>query len=473
MGVEEDMSAAPDPRARSGPGDGGPLPRSAGVQGGAAVPGRPTGIPTAISADLLRPLPKGLNALLLSLIGMVGAFILWAANATLQETTKGRGRVIPASKIQLVQNLEGGIIRKILVREGATVRAGDVLLRIDPTQAGSSLGKTRQRMRGLQALIARLEAEVEGRALSFPRSLEDQGADFLSQQRDQFEERKRELNAGLSALDYQAEQRAQELVELNAKIDNLKASLAIAAAQLAMIRPLARSHAASRADLLSARAKVNDIKGALRAAQLAVPRVRAQHLEVLDRRKEKLSAFRAEALKKLSNARVELSVLTESGRGAADTLARTIVRAPVAGIVKTVHVTTPGQVVKPGSDLVEIVPLDDALLIEARVRPRDIAFLRPGQKAIVKLTAYDFALYGGLKGKLEGIGADSITNKRGETYYVIRVRTSQSHLAHGDKALPILPGMVAEVDILTGSKTVLAYLTKPLTRMRHDALRER
>ena len=434
---------------------------------------RKPGVPTAISADLLQPLPRGINALLLSLVGLVAAFVVWAANATIEEATRGQGRVIPASKIQVVQNLEGGIIRKILVHEGATVKAGDILLRIDPTQAGSSLGETRQRMRGLRALIARLQAEVEGRPLTFPKDLKDQGSGLLAQQRAQFIERKRELDAAISALDYQATQRAQEQIELNAKIENLKTSLEIAQAQLAMIRPLARSRAASRAELLSARAKVNETKGALAAAKLALPRIKAQYLEVLDRRKEKLSAFRAEALKKLSSARVELSVLMESDRGAADTLARTIVRAPVSGIVKTVHVTTPGQVVKPGSDLVEIVPLNDALLIEARVRPRDIAFLRPGQKALVKLTAYDFALYGGLIGKLERIGADSITNERGETYYLIRVRTTKSQLSHGETQLPILPGMVAEVDILTGSKTVLAYLTKPLTRMRQSALREK
>ncbi|MEO1545028.1 MAG: HlyD family type I secretion periplasmic adaptor subunit, partial [Pseudomonadota bacterium] len=178
-------------------------------------------------------------------------------------------------------------------------------------------------------------------------------------------------------------------------------------------------------------------------------------------------------LEKLNEARVELGALQEVNKRSADKLARTVIRAPATGIVKTVHVTTIGQVVQPGIDLIEIVPLNDTLLIETRIRPQDIAFLRPGQLARVKLTAYDFALYGGLEGEVENIGADSVTDDKGETYYLIQIRTNGVQLEHGGKDLPVIPGMVAQVDVLTGEKTVLAYLTKPLTRMRDEALRER
>jgi len=433
----------------------------------------PAGIPTAISADLLRPLPNGLDALLLSLIGLVAAFIVWAKFAVVEETTRGEGRVIPASKIQIVQNLEGGIVRELRVREGDRVAAGDILLHIDPTQAGSSLGEARERILGLRALIARLQAEIEGSDLVFPSDVTEAVPGLVARQREHFEARKAELSSAMSAFDLQEKQRAQEILELEAKIANQKRALELANEELAILRQLASKRAVSKSELLAAERRLNEAEGTLRAAQLALPRVGAQRLEVRDRREEKRAAFRADALQKLTSARVELSALIEANRGTADTLARTRVRAPATGIVKTLYVNTVGQVVKPGSDLVEIVPVNEKLLVEARVRPQDIAFLRPGQPALVKLTAYDFSLYGGLDGRLERIGADSVTNEKGETYYLIRVRTEKSRLRHGGKDLPIIPGMVAQVDVKTGSKTVLAYLTKPLTRMKQDALSER
>ncbi len=436
-------------------------------------PIRTAGIPTAVSADLLRPHPRGPSLLLLSLAGLVAGFVAWAAFAEIEEATRGEGRVIPASKIQLVQNLEGGIIREIVVREGDRIVQGDVILRIDPTQADASHGETQERILGLRALSTRLEAELSGTLLIFAEDLKLDAANLVERQRQTFEARKHELDAAIAGLDSQYRQRQQELIELDAKVATLKRSLEIAQAQAEILAPLAKSRAVSRSDLLAAEAKVNDTRGELQAAQLAIPRVRAQAEEVQDRRAEKLSGYRAEALGKLNDARIELAALGEVNKRSADKLARTIVRAPATGIVKTVHVTTIGQVVQPGSDLIEIVPLNDTLLIEARIRPKDIAFLRPGQDARVKLTAYDFALYGGLDGEVEHIGADSVTNEKGETYYLIKVRTDVGGLLHGGEDLPVIPGMVAEVDVLTGKKTVLAYLTKPLTRMRHDAMKER
>ncbi len=433
----------------------------------------PNAIPTAISADLLRPHPSGPSLLLMGMLSLVAAFITWAAFAEIEEATRGEGRVIPASKIQLVQNLEGGIVVDIGVREGDRIKAGDVILRIDPTQADASHGETNERILGLRALTTRLEAELEEKPLVFASDLEREAPALVGRQRQSHQARRRELDASLAGLDSQLQQRQQELVELNAKVAILTKSLEIAEAQEAILAPLAKSRAASRSELLTAAAKVNDTRGQLQAAQLAIPRVKAQADEVRQRRAEKVSSYRAEAFEKLNTARVELAALEEVNKRSADKLARTIIRAPATGIVKTVHVTTIGQVVQPGSDLIEIVPVDEALLIQARIRPQDIAFLRPGQPARVKLTAYDFALYGGLDGEVVQIGADSVTDDRGETYYLIKVRTDGSKLEHGGDDLPIIPGMVAQVDVLTGQKTVLAYLTKPLTRMRHDALRER
>lgn len=432
-----------------------------------------SGVPTAISADLLAPPSRGLNLLMQTLIGLVAVFVLWAMFASLQEVTSAQGRVVPATKIQVVQNLEGGIVREVLVREGAMVREGDIILRIDPTIAGSTLGEAREKQLGLQMMVARLEAEVENKQLAVPGELASQRPDLLAEQRNIFEARKAELDAALSALELQEKQRVQEVVELEAKITTSKKSLALAQEELTLMRPLALTKAVSRTELLAIESKVNDLDGSMTAAELALPRIRSAIQEARDRRQEKISAFRSEALQKLSAARVELAALSEASRSSEDKLERTTVRAPVAGIVKTVHVTTPGQVVQPGRDLIEIVPLNDTLLVEAQVRPQDIAFVRPGQEAVVKLTAYDFSIYGGLKGVVDRIGADSVTTEKGETYYVIRVRTDKSTLAYKGAALPIIPGMVANVDVITGSKTVLAYLTKPLTKLRHEAMRER
>jgi membrane fusion protein, adhesin transport system len=224
---------------------------------------------------------------------------------------------------------------------------------------------------------------------------------------------------------------------------------------------------------LRAEGKIIETEGALRGAELALPRVEAALAEAKDKRSEKQQSFRSDALARLAQAENELAALTQAMRGAEDKVRRTDMTAPVNGIVKSVNVTTIGQVVQPGSSAVEIVPMDDTLLVEAQVRPQDIAFLRPGLDAMVKLSAYDFTIYGGLPGTLEHIGADSVTTEKGDTYYIIRVRTRAAALRHRDRDLPIIPGMVADVEVRTGEKTVMQYLLKPMTRMQQQALRER
>lgn len=445
------------------------IPPSAAVTPQAA----PVGVPTAISADLMALPSRALDALLLSLVALVVMFLAWAAFARIEEVTTGTGRVVPASKLQVVQNLEGGIVREILVRDGATVKAGDTILRIDPTQAGSTLGEAREKIDGLTALIARLEAEAKGGQPSFPDDLVQRRPDLIRSQRQHFEARVGELQSAVTVLSLQEEQRTQEIVEVKSRIETLKRALKLANEELQLMRPLVESKSASRAEILAIETKVNETDGNLKAAELSLPRLELAKSEARDRKSEKLSAFRAEAMQQAGNANLELAVLMEQVKGSQDRVSRTTVKAPVSGIVKTVHVTTPGQVVQPGQSLIEIVPMNDTLQVEAQIKPNDIAFLRPGQEAVVKLSAYDFALYGGLSGRVEHIGADSITNDRGETYYLINVRTENRTLKRNGEELPVIPGMVAAVDVRTGEKTVLSYLMKPLTRMREGALRER
>ncbi|MBL8883019.1 MAG: HlyD family type I secretion periplasmic adaptor subunit [Hyphomicrobium sp.] len=431
------------------------------------------GVPSAISADLLALPARGLDALLMSLVALVGVFFLWAGFARIEEVTTGSGRIVPASKLQVVQNLEGGIVREVFVREGATVAAGDTLLRIDPTQAGSSLGEIQEKLDGLTALSARLEAEMNDTAPVFSSDIASRRSHLVELEQAHYRTRQNELQSAISVLRTQVQQRSQEILEVKDRIETMKRALVLAQEQLELMRPLVASKAASRAEILAIEGRVNDTAGSLSSAELSLPRLEAAYKEAQDRIAEKLSAFRSDASQQLSSARLEAAVLAEQAKGTQDKLSRTTVKAPVSGIVKTVHITTPGQVVQPGQSLIEIVPMNDTLLVETRIKPSDIAFLHPGQRALVKLSAYDFSLYGGLEGEVEQIGADSITDDKGETYYLILVRTANRTLEHNGEKLQIIPGMVADVDVRTGEKTVLGYLMKPLTRMRHTALRER
>ncbi len=434
---------------------------------------RPLGLPSAISADLLEPPRRLYHVSILALVGLVVVAIGWAAQAVMTEFTVGQGKVIPARKIQVVQNLEGGIVRAIAVREGQLVRQGDLLLSIDPVVAGSQLAEAREKSAAITALMARLDAELKGAQPEFPAEIARRRPDLVANELALFESRRREMESALSALDLQVRQREQEVIETGAKISSLKATLNLARREQDLIRPLVTSGAAARIEGLRAEAKVVETEGLLNGAELALPRIESALAEARDRRAEKGQSLRSEALAKLSQADSELAGLTQAMRNTEDRVRRTDMISPVNGIIKSLHVTTLGQVIQPGSSAVEIVPIDDTLLVEAQVRPQDIAFLRPGLDAMVKLSAYDFTVYGGLPARLEHIGADSTTTDKGETYYIIRVRTLASGLRYRDRELPIIPGMVAEVEIKMGQKTVLHYLTKPMTRMQQQALRER
>jgi membrane fusion protein, adhesin transport system len=408
-----------------------------------------------------------------ALCALVAGFFGWAATARIEEITRGEGKVIPASRIQLVQNLEGGIVRKISTHEGALVKAGDVLVNIDTTGTGSSLDERREKNFGLQAIVARLSAQAERIALILPEDMERERPKLAHEQRELYASRKREIEAALSAFDLQAAQRRQEIEEVRAKIANQVRALEIANEELDLTRPLVQRGAAARIEMIRLEARVNETQGQLQAATLALPRIENALAEVETKRREKENNERSEVRQQLAEARVQLAAIEQSGKADADRVDRADIRAPVTGLVKTLHVSTLGQIIKPGMDIVEIVPMNDALVVEARVRPQDIAFLRPDLNAIVRLTAYDYTTYGTLKAKIEHIGADSITTEKGETYYLVRARTERANLEKDGRILPILPGMVANVDILTGEKTVLSYLVRPLTRIRSEALRER
>ena len=398
--------------------------------------------------------------------------VVWASRATVHEVTISNGTVIPTRQVQVVQNLEGGILAEILVAEGDLVEAGQVLLRIDDTNFASTYAENEARYWGLLASLARLEAEANGTEMVIPEALI--GADeVVAAERALMAARKTELDATLEVLRGQAEQRRLEIIEIEQRIVGLSESLSLAQEEFDIMAPMVAQGVASRVDLIRIERQVADLNRELKSAQLTIPRSHAALAEANQRQNERIAQFRTAAQAAINDETVRLRVLEQSLRSTQDRVTRTEVRSPVKGTVQIVTINTVGGVIQPGMDLVEIVPFEDQLLIEARVRPSDIAFLFPGQDAKVKLTAYDFATYGALDGKLESISPDTIVDERGDSYYRIRVRTDRSFLGTEAEPLEILPGMVAQLDIITGEKTVLDYLLKPIIKARENALRER
>jgi adhesin transport system membrane fusion protein len=400
-------------------------------------------------------------------------FLTWAHFATLDEVTRGDGRVIPSSQVQVVQNLEGGIVADIMMREGAIVEKGEVLLRIENVRAASELRGGRQRYLNLLASIARLQAEIAETGIRFPPEVMAEARQAAINETDLFNARQDSLQSELQILQNQAQQREQEVAELKQKLGQLERSAKFAADELEITEPLAARRVVPKLDLLRLQREVNDLQGELESTRLALPRVELALREANRRIEERILGFRAEAQRELNTLQAEAGGLAELLEADSDRVARTDVRSPVRGTIKRLLVNTVSGVVQPGQDLVEIVPLEDTLLVEARVRPADIAFLRPDQPAVVKVTAYDYALYGGLDAVVENISADTIADERGESFFRIRVRTSDNTLEKAGESLPIIPGMTTQVDILTGEKTVLDYLLKPILRVRDRALRER
>lgn len=409
--------------------------------------------------------------ILVRTLGIVTAvFILYSAVAQVDEITKGEGKVIPSRQLQVLQSLDGGIVSEISVREGQVVEAGQLLLQIDSTRFESSAREGRAQYLSLMAKAARLRALAEGKPFEPPAEVVAEDPETIDQERRLYESKASELDAQVSISRQQLVQRQQDLSEARARREQASQAYELSAKELSVTRPLISSGAVSEVDLLRLERDVARFRGERDMAAAQISRNQAAIAEATRKVQEVELNFRNEAGRELAETMGKLNALSETNVGLADKVKHSAIRSPVKGTVKRLLVNTVGGVVQPGKDIVEVVPLDDTLLLEAKVLPKDIAFLRPGQRAIVKFTAYDFSIYGGLDGKLEQIGADSLTDEKGNTYYIVRVRTDRPSL--GDN-LPIIPGMVAEVDIVTGQKSILAYLLKPVLRAKQAALTER
>jgi len=400
--------------------------------------------------------------------------IIWANFAMLDEVTRGSGKTIPSGHIQVVQNLEGGILAEILVREGELVEKGQALLKLKEVQFSSSFKETKLKYYELLSRITRLTAEINKTEMIIPAEVLEKTPNIAKNSEQLLESRQHNLIANTRILGEQIRQKKQDLVEMKSKSRQIARSYKLLKQELDISKPLVAEGAMSKVEILRLQRSVNDLKGDLTSTRLSIPRLESS----LDEAKGKLSEleirFRTESIEELNKAKAELGRTKESIFALEDKVTRTRVLSPVKGTVKRLKVTTIGGVVQPGMDLVEIVPLEDQLLIEAEIRPADIAFLHPGSKAIIKLTAYDYSIYGGLEAELEHISADTITNKEDdESYYLIRLRTSKNYLEKKGEKLNIIAGMTADVDILTGKKSVLDYLLKPILKAKERALRER
>ncbi|MEQ8936062.1 MAG: HlyD family type I secretion periplasmic adaptor subunit [Amphiplicatus sp.] len=416
---------------------------------------------------------KAAKILLYIIAGLFVLAFVWAATARLDRVTRGQGRVVPSNQLQEVQYLEGGIVKEILVKAGQQVKAGEILVRLDPTQFNAEFAQGREGFNLAAARVRRLSAEAEQKDLAFSDELLSAAPDVAADERSLYEARMAELNASLEVEGSKLAQRKQSLEDAKVARDYAQQSLDLAAEELAMMKPLVAKGIEPQIELLRTRQRESTARGELHRAEIAVERAAAEVAEAENEMIRIRKTFSANVADELSKAKAEYGELSGGLPAIRDKVDRTEVRAPIDGVVNRVLVSTIGGVVQPGETIVEIVPSEDSMVVEAKIKQDDIGFLTIGQSARVKLSAYDSGVYGALDAKIESISADAIEDeKTGDRYYLIKVRTDQNVIRTKGGDLQILPGMGAEVDILNGKRTVLAYLLKPIVEVQNKALRE-
>lgn len=418
-------------------------------------------------------LPLSSHLLLFFIITFFVLFFFWASFAHLDEVTRGDGTVIPSSEVQKISSLEGGIVEEFFIKKGDEVKKGDILVRLSDIAASSDLGSNEARYLGLLATVTRLQAEVEGRIPEFPEEVMKGAPQSVTEEMNAYRANMDKVNSQTVIMEQQKSQRSQELNELQVRSSDIRGQLSLAREEKQMVEPLVAKGSAPRMELLQLDRQIKEKETELNGVLSAIPRARAAIGEANARIREVKSTAKAQAQTELSAKLIEMNAIKQGLAGLQDRKVRAEIKSPVNGFVKDLKVYTVGGVVQPGQEFIEIVPKDDQLLVEARINPKDIAFLYPEQPAVVKITAYDFAIYGGLKGKVVAISPDAVTNEDGESFYLVQILTEENALRRKGEVLPIIPGMVASVDILTGEKTVMEYLLKPFIKTLQNSLNER
>lgn len=399
--------------------------------------------------------------------------LIWANMAELDKIVRGEAKVVPSSKIQVVQNLEGGIIENINVRSGDVVSKGEVLLKLDNTQFSSSFGETASQLYDLQAQASRLSAQANNTdfKVAVPDSDPEMKAIF-EREKTLYEHQLQQLKTTQRILNEKVIQSQSELDEAYNQFEQLSKSYDLLKQEINIMEPLVKQGIASEVELLKLRREANDAYSLLKTTENSIPRLKSVIKEAKSTKLEAEQKFRNEARQELNTVLAKLSQLESTKLALEDRVRRTNITSPVNGTISELLVTTIGEVVQPGSDIVKIVPMDDSLVLETKILPADIGFLTPGLKAKVKFTAYDFAIYGGLEGVVEKISADTIQNEEGDSFYIARIKTDKNILGSEEDPLPLLPGMMATVDVIVGKHTVLDYLLKPIIKAKELALRE-
>ena len=427
-----------------------------------------------INAAVLFGVPVKYHFLSIIMISFIVIAIYWAKHAMLDEVTRGTGKVVPAIQIQTVQNLEGGILTKIYVDEGSLVEKGQRLMRLDDVQFSGKLTESTLKHSELLANQARLSAEVKGKKLVMPNKILKNYPILAKRVTQLYKSRINQHKARTRILEEKVLQKQQAILEQGAKINQLRTGLKLLTEEINMSEPLVAAGAISEVEILRLKRSENELSGELITTERSIPRLKSELQEAKSLISENNIKYQSEALTEHNEVKAELDQISATLGGMEDRVARTHIYSPVKGTVKQIKINTIGGVVRPGMDLIDIVPTEDLLLVEAQIRPSDIAFLHPGQKAMVKLTAYDYSIYGGLEAKLTHISADTIYDpEKEQDFYIIRLMTEKNNLAHGGQTLNIIPGMVVDVDILTGEKSVMDYILKPILKTRDLAMRER
>lgn len=412
------------------------------------------------------------NIMLYSVTALIVFFIVWASVSKIEELTRGQGQVVPTQEIQFVQSLEGGILQELLVGQGDRVTKGQVLMRLSDVVSSSEERGAEAKSDSLKLKKARLEAESEGKEFVVPEDLMQKIPDIARSELDLYRSRQQELKNAVSILEDKIAKVEADRDETQAQVNRLSSSRGSLQQELSITRDMVAQKAVSKLEQIRLEREVNDVSGQINASQERIGGLKSELSAAQKQKADQGDRFRSQALTELSEVKTQIAQLNESLKSIGDRVSRAELRAPVEGIVNNIAVRTIGGVIEPAQRLVEIVPVDDQLKVVARVLPSDVAFLKVDQNVKVKISAYDSQRYGSLDGKLVRVGASSVSDKDGNVFFEIEVRTAKNYLGTPENPLPITPGMVATTEVITGKRTIMAYLLKPFLHARDRALRE-
>ncbi|MDP3300966.1 MAG: HlyD family type I secretion periplasmic adaptor subunit [Sulfuricurvum sp.] len=427
----------------------------------------------SLSAAVLEDSPSKLRSVLLFWIITVVFLLLWAGFSSIDELVRGDGQVVPGGENQMIQHLEGGILSEILVKEGQKVKGGDTVLKIENVKSASTYESSQYKSAEVRAKIIRLRAEALG--VGFNPSAADMREipEQIAQERSAYMANQEYINSQISSLNDLYRQKQSELAEAKSRIAESKRSLAFIREEIAMTEPMVAQGIKPRVEFLQLQRQASDIQERYNAVVTSIPRLNAAMNEITNKIRQARGEFTSKARIELAGAQTEVKRVGAESSALQDEVTRAEIKSPINGIVQKLYVNTLGGVIKPGDNLIEIVPTEGGLLAEAKIKPADIAFIYPGQDAIVKVTAYDYSIYGSLHGKVVTISPDTVTDKQDNIYYVVKIQTDKKYLGTKERPLKIIPGMMINVDIVTGKKTILQYILKPIIKAKQYTFSER